>query len=202
MTLLKNKVLFIFFVLSIFSIFFQNQKAVASEQGSVNAIVKIGICGNNIVEGSEQCDGTDLNNKTCQDLGYSDGTLSCDNACDLVTTLCTGVYVSPSPIPVSTTTPVPTTSTNTGNNTVPPVNNLLRTVTGQFFIKLPAPILSYDFDNDKKIEKNEIYDAVKMWVNLWKKSNVTTGTALNCDINTDKKCDIRDFSVLLYYIER
>jgi hypothetical protein len=37
-------------------------------------------CGNGILEGAEQCDGSELNHMTCVDLnyGYSEGTLGCD----------------------------------------------------------------------------------------------------------------------------
>jgi hypothetical protein len=37
------------------------------------------VCGDNIVKGSEQCDGTNLNGQTCNTLGYNGGTLSCTN---------------------------------------------------------------------------------------------------------------------------
>jgi hypothetical protein len=39
------------------------------------------VCGNNLTEGTESCDGTDLNGKTCQDFGFSQGTLSCKPDC-------------------------------------------------------------------------------------------------------------------------
>ncbi|MHB8871910.1 MAG: FISUMP domain-containing protein, partial [Candidatus Doudnabacteria bacterium] len=55
--------------------------------GSVSAAV----CGNNIKEGTEVCDGTDLNSQTCAlqvGTGYT-GTLSCDVGCTaFVTTSC------------------------------------------------------------------------------------------------------------------
>ena len=35
-------------------------------------------CGNGIIEGTEKCDGTQLNAQTCQTQGFSGGTLSCD----------------------------------------------------------------------------------------------------------------------------
>jgi len=41
------------------------------------------VCNNNIKEGSEQCDGSDLGTppKTCTDLGYTGGTLTCKGDC-------------------------------------------------------------------------------------------------------------------------
>lgn len=38
-------------------------------------------CGNNIREGDELCDGTDLNSKTCESSGYTGGTLACSSSC-------------------------------------------------------------------------------------------------------------------------
>ncbi len=53
----------------------------ASGQGAV--------CGNGIQEGSEQCDGSDLNGQTCQSQGYSGGTLACTASCTFNTSGCT-----------------------------------------------------------------------------------------------------------------
>lgn len=39
------------------------------------------ICGNNIKEGTEVCDGSDLNSQTCLSQGFSSGTLSCAGDC-------------------------------------------------------------------------------------------------------------------------
>ncbi len=52
--------------------------------------VPLAVCGNNVTEGSEVCDGTSLNNLTCGSFGYSGGTLSCKNDCSgYETALCT-----------------------------------------------------------------------------------------------------------------
>jgi hypothetical protein len=45
-------------------------------------------CGNNTVEGSETCDGTDLAGETCATQGFDDGNLTCDAMCLLDTTDC------------------------------------------------------------------------------------------------------------------
>lgn len=48
-------------------------------------------CGNGQINAGEQCDGTNLNNLTCQNLnGYTGGTLSCDSSCQFDTSQCTG----------------------------------------------------------------------------------------------------------------
>ncbi|MFC1647971.1 hypothetical protein ACFL1B_00790 [Nanoarchaeota archaeon] len=40
------------------------------------------VCGNDIVEGDEVCDGTDLAGETCSSQGYSGGALECTGTCD------------------------------------------------------------------------------------------------------------------------
>lgn len=56
-------------------------------------------CGNNIIEGSEVCDGADLNSKTCQTQGYDSGNLACNNNClDFNYSAC--VPINPTPDPV------------------------------------------------------------------------------------------------------
>lgn len=39
------------------------------------------VCGNGVVDGSEQCDGTDLGGADCTTFGFSTGTLVCDTSC-------------------------------------------------------------------------------------------------------------------------
>jgi|GEM_PF-5427993 len=62
----------------------------------------VAVCGNGKVEGAESCDGTNLNNKTCQSLGFASGSLSC-SACQFRTSAC---------VKAST----PSTSTGSGSN--------------------------------------------------------------------------------------
>jgi hypothetical protein len=50
-------------------------------------------CGDGIIGGTEACDGTNLNGKTCQTQGFSAGTLSCaPNTCALNTSACYSYY--------------------------------------------------------------------------------------------------------------
>jgi hypothetical protein len=50
--------------------------------------VALQVCGNGILEGTEQCEGTNLNGRTCESYGYTGGKLGCNN-CQLVTKACT-----------------------------------------------------------------------------------------------------------------
>jgi Protein of unknown function (DUF1566) len=46
------------------------------------------VCGNNIAQASEACDGTDLRGQTCQSVGFAGGTLSCAVGCTFDTGQC------------------------------------------------------------------------------------------------------------------
>lgn len=46
-------------------------------------------CGNSIVDSGEDCDGTNLNGKTCSTQGYSSGSLACNSDCSFDTSRCT-----------------------------------------------------------------------------------------------------------------
>ncbi len=65
------------------------------------------VCGNNIKEGSEQCDGSDLGGQSCVSRGFASGTLSCNANCTFNTSACVsggggggsgGGYVAPTVI--------------------------------------------------------------------------------------------------------
>ncbi|MGC4116555.1 MAG: PPC domain-containing protein [Myxococcales bacterium] len=45
-------------------------------------------CGNNAINGTEQCDGTNLNSKTCVTEGYASGNVTCNADCTLNTSAC------------------------------------------------------------------------------------------------------------------
>ena len=59
-------------------------------QASCQCFVASSECGNGSLESSEECDGADLDDLTCQDLDFSGGTLSCRVDCSLDFTECTG----------------------------------------------------------------------------------------------------------------
>ncbi|MBU0976642.1 MAG: LPXTG cell wall anchor domain-containing protein [Patescibacteria group bacterium] len=56
---------------------------------STNVVVADYICGNGNQEGSEDCDGSDLDSQTCSLLGFDGGTLTCNLNCTFNTSLCT-----------------------------------------------------------------------------------------------------------------
>ena len=68
---------------------FLTKNTLADSQSTIVIKVRISVCGNNIKEEGEQCDGTDLAGATCRSLGFSGGTLSCSASCDFNTSGCT-----------------------------------------------------------------------------------------------------------------
>ncbi|HDQ16670.1 MAG TPA: hypothetical protein ENN31_00940 [Candidatus Vogelbacteria bacterium] len=68
---------------------FSNNVLANDEIETIISTTRIAICGNNIKEPGEQCDGPDLSGATCQTLGYYSGTLGCTPACTYDTSLCT-----------------------------------------------------------------------------------------------------------------
>lgn len=70
-----------------------------SAETAIEVIVGVGICGNTVIEGSEDCEGDDLGGQTCASLGYESGPLACDIACSFDTSLCLPL---PSPAVVTT----------------------------------------------------------------------------------------------------
>lgn len=64
---------------------------------SVSVTAKVpGICGNEIVEVDEQCDGSAFGGRSCTTEGFGGGTLQCNADCTLNTSSCTSI-VPPSP---------------------------------------------------------------------------------------------------------
>jgi len=162
-------------------------KAASSE--NVNTTVNVGVCGNNIAEGNEDCDNTDLKGKTCKDLDYSGGTLSCHSSCTFDTSLCTSKTTSGSNNKSTGGTQTSVyTETNTAAQTKP---------------TLPEFLKLFDTNFDGRIDAGEILGATKKWYDSWKLSlSDTTSKGEGCDLDNNKRCDVVDFSILLYYIGR
>lgn len=69
--------------------FFSFQNVFADTiQTSITVTIAGPVCGNNIKEEGEQCDGSDLAGKTCVSLGYAGGTLKCKPNCTFDTSSC------------------------------------------------------------------------------------------------------------------
>ncbi|MCL4353931.1 hypothetical protein M1349_00475 [Patescibacteria group bacterium] len=237
--------------LAILLILLSYEKAIALTNQAIITSVRIPVCGDLVAEDPEQCDNSDLKGKNCQSLGFGPGTLTCDIACDFNTNGCPTPTPTPTPTPSPAPTVVPTsvpTATPVPTNTptsvplvtsvpvaetvvttpVPPtptsapniITDIIRNIISQPQI-IPVAVLNLDPNKDGLITTNEIYSAVKEWVDEWKAFvKLATAESANrqdnkqisklelpqeiekCDINKDEKCDVFDFSVLLYYINR
>jgi len=80
---------------------------------------------------------------------------------------------------------------------------------------LPSPLFVFDVDGSGRIERGEFVFAVKKWVGQWQEFltrkivsseketiTVTRDSLTGCDLNRDQRCNLLDFSILLYYIDR
>ncbi len=192
---------------------------------NVNATVKISVCGNGIIENGEDCEGNNLNGKTCESLGYASGTLSCDISCSFNTSNCIVATPTPTLIPTLIPTNSPTTMPNSTSENVstptetplfptvsitPTQNNLLNSIIPSVN-SFPQALFNFGADKNGMIEKGQLYISVKRWVNQWQNflssTHVENGqvlgtqTAKKCDINNDGVCDLVDLSVMLYYVQ-
>ena len=71
--------------------------SVWAQTSGVTATVRIIVCGNEVVDGDEECDRDSLNGQTCAGLGYDGGALSCDAVCDFDISNCTTNGALPPP---------------------------------------------------------------------------------------------------------
>lgn len=65
----------------------------------VSQCTSSGNCGNGQIDSGEECDGSNLNNQTCSDVGsYTGGTLSCNDDCSFNVSQCTSDAFCPNVI--------------------------------------------------------------------------------------------------------
>jgi len=176
-------------------------KSLAATNQSVGVTVKVGVCGNNLAEDNEDCDNTDLKGNTCETLGYASGTLTCHPSCSFDTTLCIAKKESSSSD--SGTSPSETNTVTTTQVSETPIT-----------VNIPDVVQLFDTNGDNKITLSEVYSVTKKWFDGWKQTVVdqleaqSKGTKIpeadirRCDVNKDARCDLIDFSVLLYYVGR
>ncbi|MFA6982286.1 MAG: hypothetical protein WC243_04700 [Patescibacteria group bacterium] len=179
--------------------------AAPTENVAIPATVKISICGDGVAEGEEECDNDDLLGETCYTLGFGGGTVTCDPSCSLDTSLC---------IPV----PPPDEDDddeddddNVVEEIVQVVQNIMRPFTQLVsIVTLPDYLKVFDINSDGKVRFDELFDSARVWFDDWKIylarntniENRQTALGLSCDLNVDGVCDLVDFSILMYHIDR
>lgn len=89
--MIRKYLFFLILLAIVFAVkfYFFSFPVLASNSGIVTMTVKISVCGNGIIEGSEQCDGINLYGATCQSRGYASGSLSCAIDCSFDVFSCT-----------------------------------------------------------------------------------------------------------------
>jgi hypothetical protein len=197
--------------------------AQANSSTSINATVRISVCGDGIVEGSEDCEGSDLNSKSCDSLGYSGGSLTCDISCSFDTTSCIVPPPTPTPTKAPTPTPDPNTEEESSEKTTSQQQSLASPTTTPaaglpaFFNTqprrvFPPKLASFDLNGDGRFNDFELRESLGIWVVQWKNFINNLGVDEEeqslldedkiCDLNNDQYCDLIDLSVLLYYVGR
>ena len=153
---------------------------------NVNATIRISACGNGVVEGGEDCDGMDIHGKTCQNLKFGDGTLSCDISCSFDTSQCIAATPTPTPPPVIAQT-IGSIITSAATSPAPTISFssvLFPTRTPKSI--LPPALRIFDINGSGHITASELPDILKIWILAWKNYSY----------------EIKDLSVLLYYVNR
>lgn len=65
-----------------------------SDEYSAYGAAYLSVCGNGAIEENEVCDTNNFNNQTCSDLGFPEGTLTCTNNCQEISTVnCTSPII-------------------------------------------------------------------------------------------------------------
>lgn len=223
---LKKTILLVLFItlLTTLVMLLRSTSVYANISDYLNATVKVSICGNDIIEGGEDCEKDNLNNQTCQSIGFGPGTLSCDIACTFDTYGCGPTPTStPTPIPTVTPTPIITltpTLTSEDNSddqksTETTISEKIQsTPTPEITPKpsLPSFLTSFDPNNDGILFIQELFSVTKQWVDGWKEA-LTENIILDnkslaqkkdreCDLNSDYRCNLQDFSILMSYIKQ
>jgi len=214
----------VFLLTSLFSFLLLAQIFTASVLGqgttteTIDATVRISVCGDGVAEAPEDCDGSDLDGGTCITLGYTGGTLSCDIACDFNTLSCTNIPVSPdqdeddnADDDDSSDESSETSTTSEDTIVTSPITHIPPNIPSAPLI--PLALNFFDSDKNGKIETAEVFAAVESWVEIWKETLIEEipkpeGKSFEkeevkrCDINNDTKCNIVDLSILLFYVQK
>lgn len=171
------------YLFAVFLLVFMGPHITRAATTTIDATVKIGICGNGMVEGSEECEGT---------LPTSPSCIKCDIACSFDRTDCTGIVPTLTPLTAVATNPAGSTIAPTTASTLPP------RIVEDKLASIPPSVARFDPNGDGVITSDEIETAMRRWIEVWK----AQGNNGACDLNTDASCNIVDISVLLFYINQ
>lgn len=204
---------------------------------STSFTLAISLCGDQKIDGDEQCDLNNLNFHSCDSLGFSGGQLFCQDNCQFDTQNCIIPTPTPTPPPtnIPTSTPVPSpipttippsetteTTQNIKENIVELIKEIFTSsklsptpVPNSIIIPTPSPkfnlsvsqLQSFDHDQNGLLNSNEFHLALQVFSDQWHSLNQILPpqtddsrlTPIACDYNRDGRCDVTDFSILLFY---
>lgn len=120
--------------------------------------------------------------------------------------------ISEASTPTSTPTPTPTSTSSSSGPTSTPTPTQVPTPTPTPKSILPLALLVFDLSGVGRIRIIDLPFVLRIWVDEWKnalaeelspkgKTSLETGNK-KCDINGDGECNLKDLSILLFYIER
>ena len=217
-------IIVVFLLFSILSFFFFSNLSVINAQGKppggrppgrmtpagvIEGSVRVNICGDSIADGPEHCDGRDLRGQTCRTLGFTGGVLRCNLVCEFDTSRCVS---SPreegDDLETDQTGSIDMRERGRRNEAL---EEFLRRNVPQAILQprsetqLPSAIQFlklFDANDDGIIQSSELPLVVLNWVNAWKYDyEIKEGSGVSCDLNNDGVCDLRDFSILMFYLD-
>src|SRR6185436_16293287 len=145
-------------------------------------------CGNNLREGTEVCDGTDLAGQTCVSQGFTGGTLACNGTCGgFLTTGCTTTCTPPAPPTGVTATAVSSTQINVSwiASAGATSYNILRSTTSGGPYSLAGTSTTTSF-SDTSLTCNTAYFYVVQAVSTCASGNSSQATATTSACSTNQ----------------
>jgi len=151
---------------------------------------------------------------TSLSTGWTNDGIVSPPSCTVSAGICTfqatkaSFYISTRKIVTEATTSPSTTTTSTTTTTP----TLVPTISSLSIIPNALRFFTDYLSSHDRIDINNLYNVVKFWVDDWKEVlteqlAITDGetirvTGRRCDVNLDNRCDIKDLSVLFYYVEK
>lgn len=149
---------------------------------------------------------TGLVNATC--------TITADGFCNFQTSLASYFVAAkpgatPAPTPTTSSSSSTTSSSSSSNSSGGSISSSTASTPASFPVfRLPAELLPFDVHMTGHLNVDDLETMITIWIDSWK--SVINRYPLNgevlrsekCDIDMNKNCDIKDFSVLMYYVGR
>lgn len=183
--------------------------------GVVSGSVRVNICGDYIADGPEHCDRNDLRGQTCKTLGFDQGVLKCNLVCEFDMSACAYTPIPPEEESEEVDGDIEETEQieefNIEERRSQALEEFIRRYVPRATIESPSQtqlpsavqfLRLFDTNNDGIISSSELPIVILNWVNAWKYGQgMGTDIRVSCDLNHDNICDLKDFSILMSYID-